>query len=71
MKTVELTLNGMTCGHCVMSLKKELGKVNGLIVHDVQIGIAKLEYDEQQVQQGAILAAVEEAGFDLVEEKNI
>ncbi len=66
MKTQELTIEGMSCGHCVMSVKKELGKVAGLTVEDVQIGKARVKYDESAVTQQSLAHAIEEAGYKLV-----
>lgn len=71
MKKVELIVNGMSCGHCVMSLKKELSKIDGANVVDVKVGSAKVEYDEEKVSGSALAAAVDEAGFSLVEEKTV
>lgn len=66
MKTHQLTIEGMSCNHCVMHVKKELGKVTGLVVEDVQIGKATVRYDETGVSQEKISLAVEEAGYKLV-----
>jgi Copper chaperone len=65
MKKAELKIEGMSCGHCVMSLKKELNKVDGLLINDVQIGSAKVEFDENNVAIADIQNAVEEAGYVL------
>ncbi len=66
MKTQELKIEGMTCGHCVMSVKKELGKVPGIVVDDVQIGKAKIHYDESKVTEQVLARAIDEAGYKLV-----
>jgi copper chaperone CopZ len=66
MKTQELKIEGMSCGHCVMSVKKELGKVPGIFVDDVQIGKAKIHYDESKVTEQALARAIDEAGYKLV-----
>ena len=66
MKTQELKIEGMSCGHCVMSVKKELGKVPGIVVDDVRIGKAKIHYDESKVTERAIAQAIDEAGYRLV-----
>ena len=66
MKTQELKIEGMSCGHCVMSVKKELGKVPGIVVDDVQIGKAKIQYDESKVTEQALARAIDEAGYKLV-----
>ncbi len=66
MKTVELKIEGMTCGHCVMGVKKELGKVTGLTVQNVEIGKALVEYDEATVTADQLARIIEEAGYRLV-----
>lgn len=34
-RTIELSVDGMTCGHCVMSVKEELGEIPGVKNVDV------------------------------------
>jgi len=65
MKNEELKISGMTCNHCVMSLKKELAKLPGLEVKDVRIGSALVAYDESKITGALLKSAVEEAGFTL------
>lgn len=66
MKTVDLKIEGMSCNHCVMAVKKELSKLDNVKVEDVQIGSAKLEYDENKVDTKAFADAIEEAGYKLL-----
>jgi copper chaperone len=66
MKTQDLTIQGMSCGHCVMSVKKELGKIPGLKVEDVQIGKARVSFDEAKITEQDLSKAIEEAGYTLV-----
>ncbi|MHB8578259.1 MAG: heavy-metal-associated domain-containing protein [Ignavibacteriaceae bacterium] len=66
MKTQELKIEGMSCGHCVMAVRKELSKMNDVIVKDVQIGSAKVEYDESKVSDKDLENAIENAGYKLV-----
>ncbi|HAP35684.1 MAG TPA: copper chaperone [Bacteroidetes bacterium] len=66
MKTVQLAIHGMTCGHCVMSLKKELSKIAGLTINSVEIGKANIEIDEIKVTHQSLQHAVEEAGYSVV-----
>ena len=65
MKNEELKISGMTCNHCVMSVKKELSKLPGVEVKDVRIGSALVAYDESKVSGDLLRKAVEEAGFTL------
>jgi copper chaperone len=66
MKTQDLTIEGMSCGHCVMHVKKELSKVNGLTIENVEIGKARVQYDETNVTPEQVSKAIEEAGYRLV-----
>ncbi len=59
------TINGMTCNHCVMSLRKELAQVEGLEVLNVGIGSATVAMDEARVSDEQLRAAVERAGFSV------
>jgi len=66
MTTQEFKIEGMSCNHCVMAVKKELSKVENLDVQDVQIGSAKVAYEEAKVSQEAIRSAIETAGYKVV-----
>ena len=66
MKTQELKIQGMTCGHCVMSVKKELSKLPHVKVQDVQIGKALVEYDESKVSHENLVKAIAEAGYRML-----
>ena len=66
MQEIELTIEGMTCHHCVMSVQKELSKLSGVEVKDVQIGRARVRYDEAHVRTEDLERAIEEAGYRLV-----
>ena len=68
MKTSELKIDGMSCGHCVMSVRKELSKIQNLQVEDVQIGSARVSYDDTKVTSSDLSQAVQEAGYRLVGE---
>ncbi len=66
MKAQELIIEGMSCNHCVIHVKKELGKVAGLVIEDVQIGKARVRYEESNVSPQRITQAVEAAGYKLI-----
>lgn len=65
-KTIDLKIEGMTCGHCEMSVTKELSKLPG--AQDVKVssasGTATLTVDDS-VDNAQVEAAVEEAGYKL------
>lgn len=66
MKTQELKIEGMSCNHCVMAVKKELSKLENVKVEDVQIGSAKVQFDENKVSEKELSAAIEEAGYKVL-----
>jgi copper chaperone CopZ len=65
-KVIDLNIEGMTCGHCEMSVTKELSKLPG--AQDVKVsaatGTATLSVDDS-VDDAQVTAAVEEAGYKL------
>jgi len=65
MKHQELAIDGMSCGHCVKALTKELEAIKGLNVQEVSIGKAVVDYDQELVSDEDILQAIDEAGFRL------
>jgi copper chaperone len=66
MRNEKIKIEGMSCGHCVMAVKKELSKLP-VKVKSVSIGSAEVEYDESKVKYGEIRKAVNEAGYSVVE----
>lgn len=59
--TIDLEIQGMSCGGCVASVKKALAAVPGLTVTNVQIGGATVEGDAVSIP--TIKAALDDAGF--------
>ncbi len=64
-KTV-LNITGMSCAHCVNAVRKELAKLPGVHVEDVQIGSARVSYDPKLVNERALEAAIREAGYTVI-----
>lgn len=60
-----IKIDGMTCQHCVMAVKKELQKLD-LKNLEVKIGEATFEYDENKIKEDSIKFAIEEAGYIFV-----
>ena len=66
MSTVTVRVNGMSCGHCVSSVREEVGAIPGVTAVDVDLASGKVTIDsEHQVEAEAIQSAVEEAGYQL------
>ena len=64
MERLEIAIDGMSCGHCVRAVKDALGELDGVRVERVEVGSAAVGYDAAKVAPDAILAAVEEAGYE-------
>ena len=63
MNTLKLTIDGMSCGHCLNRVQQALGTPPGINVTSVQIGQASLEYDPGQYAPEAIAEVVTKAGY--------
>ncbi|MCF8241067.1 MAG: heavy-metal-associated domain-containing protein [Melioribacteraceae bacterium] len=62
-------IDGMSCNHCVMALKKELSEL-ALDFFDVEIGTAKVRYDVNKVKHEDIVSAIKEAGYKVIAYKD-
>ena len=64
MKTVQLAVTGMSCGHCVATVRSALTGVEG--VHEADVSLperrATVRADDA-VQEAALVGAVEQAGY--------
>jgi copper chaperone CopZ len=66
MVTKAYTVTGMTCSHCVNSVDTEIKEIPG--VTDVQVDLttgAVTVTSEQPLDDAAVAAAVDEAGYEL------
>lgn len=62
----EVTVTGMTCGHCVMSVTEEVGELAGVRSVDVQLETGAVTVlSDRELGRDEIAAAVTEAGFRL------
>ncbi|WP_043736546.1 MULTISPECIES: heavy-metal-associated domain-containing protein [Nocardia] len=68
MSITTVTVSGMTCSHCVSSVSEEIGAITGVTSVDVDLASGRVTIDsEGPVERGAIAAAVDEAGYKLVD----
>jgi len=61
----EYQVTGMTCGHCEMSVREEVQEIPG--VQDIQVSAQSgslVVSASQPVEDAAVLAAVQEAGYE-------
>ena len=64
-ETREYTVQGMTCTHCVMSVREEVSEVPGVRVVEVDLASGRLTVTGENLDDQAIGAAVEEAGYEV------
>ncbi|GAB2830778.1 hypothetical protein GCM10022221_31940 [Actinocorallia aurea] len=68
MATTTFTVKGMTCGHCVSSVREEVAEVPGVTGAEVDLASGLLTVtSDAPVDARAIGAAVAEAGYAVVE----
>ena len=63
MKDLTLTIEGMSCGHCVQGITNILSNLKGVKVDQVKIGEATLDFSPQTITPDQIIHAIEEEGY--------
>ena len=63
MEHLKLTIEGMSCEHCVRAVRGRLERTSGVRVDDVQIGSATMDYDPSQTNVDAIEDAIADEGY--------
>jgi len=58
-----IKIEGMSCQHCVMRVKKALDVIAGISETNVIVGSASIKYDEAKVKMEDIYSAIEKAGY--------
>jgi copper chaperone len=59
------TVIGMTCDHCVLSVREEVEEVDGVTAVDVDLPSGRVVVSGAGVDEAAVRAAVEEAGYEV------
>jgi copper chaperone CopZ len=67
MSELILSVPGMTCGHCEAAVKGEVGKVIGVADVAVDLDTKLVTIAGDHLDRAAIVAAIDEAGFDVAE----
>ncbi len=60
-----IRIQGMTCNHCVMSVRRALAAIDAVEVEDVQIGNAVVRFDGSDEKRKEIDAAITNAGYSV------
>ena len=59
------TVKGMTCQHCVASVREELAEVTGVDDVDVDLETGRVGVSGEGFSDDDVRAAVEEAGYEV------
>ncbi|MFJ1458040.1 copper ion binding protein [Nocardia wallacei] len=66
MATSTYTVTGMTCGHCVASVRQEIGKIDGVTSVDVDLASGRVQVESAApIAAADVTAAVDEAGYQV------
>jgi copper chaperone len=62
----EFKIEGMSCGHCVMAVEKELNKLD---IENIKVGIGSviIEFDPDKVSEEDIKNSIRESGYIVIE----
>ena len=63
-KTIELTVTGMTCDHCVNAVTGAIEGVPGVQKAKVDLDASLATVDAENADLKAIIAAIEEEGYE-------
>ncbi|MFP3158461.1 MAG: heavy-metal-associated domain-containing protein [Hydrogenobaculum sp.] len=64
-------IEGMTCMHCVNTVNKAIGALEGVKSFDTNLDkkYSEVEYDEAKLSEADIKSAIEEWGYKVVDIK--
>jgi copper chaperone len=65
MTSTHLTIEGMSCAHCVSAVQTALRNTPGVKTASVEIGAADVDYDESAVSPQQLADAVSEEGYQV------
>jgi len=63
-QTITYSVPGMTCDHCKHAVSSELGAVAGVTGVDVDLGTKLVRVTGEGLDDAALRAAIEEAGYE-------
>lgn len=63
METLHLTIEGMTCQHCVRAVDSRLRQTPGVEVERVEIGSADVRYDPARTSVDQLSEVIADEGY--------
>ena len=65
--TSTFQVQGMSCGHCVSSVRSEVSAIGGVTAVEVDLASGQVNVtSDTPIDPDAVTAAVEEAGYEVV-----
>ena len=64
-ETRDYTVQGMTCSHCVLSVREEVSEVPGVSAVDVDLPSGRMTVTGRDIDDDAVRAAVADAGYEI------
>ncbi|SCG81764.1 Copper chaperone copZ [Proteiniborus sp. DW1] len=61
-----LTVEGMSCQHCVKAVKNALSELEGVKSVEVDLDTKKVEIEGDNLQDELLKSAIEDAGYEVV-----
>ena len=67
MENAILTVEGMSCNHCVKSVEGSVGKLSGVDEVKVNLseGLVNIEYNAKKIALETIKETIEDQGYDV------
>lgn len=63
MERLHLTIEGMTCEHCVRAVRGRLEHTDGVKVGSVDVGSATIEFDSSKTSVDELELAIADEGY--------
>ena len=64
MERLRLEIDGMSCDHCVRAVTTALRALPGVLVEEVAIGRATVDYDPARTTPEQVMEAVADEGYE-------
>jgi len=65
MAEMKVSIDGMSCQHCVMAVKKSVDSLGGVDSSEVEVGSATVKFDDSVLKAEDIEAAIVNAGYKI------
>ena len=63
-RSLDLAIDGMSCGHCVAAVRGALAELPGVTVKKVAVGSAAVTIEPGTTSPDAVVEAIRDAGYE-------